>query len=174
MDNKLVSGVLMVAVLGLLGISAFKDSTVTVNTPAPSYGAVSTNTPTEPFYFGGGITGVSRGFISTTTVACAVQNPGTATTTFTARWSVPVSTTTATTLSIATTTHANRFATTTAIVSRTLAANTTGDVSYVGANNQNLLGPGEWVQVGYGAGTTLPTVAQQQTGFCSVEFGNIR
>lgn len=35
MDNKLISGVLVVAVLGLLGVSAFKNTTVTVNNPAP-------------------------------------------------------------------------------------------------------------------------------------------
>lgn len=41
MDNKLVSGVLVVAVLGLLGVSAFKNTTVTVNNPQPQFGAQS-------------------------------------------------------------------------------------------------------------------------------------
>ncbi len=146
----------------------------TVPDASQPFGSIAGNQPTEPFYFQGGSTGAVRSFISTTTVACAIQNPTTATTTFTARWDVPVSTSTATVLVIATSTNSNRFATTTAILSTTLAANKTGSGSYVGANNQNLLGPGEWVQVGYGSGTTLPTTAQQQTGICSVSFINIR
>ncbi len=174
MDNKFVSGILVVAVLGLLGVSAFKNTTVTVNNPAPEFGAVSTNTPTESFYFQGGSTGKVANFVSTTTVACMIQNTTNATTTFTARWMTTAATTTTTVLGIATSTHANRFSTSTAVTSFTVVANAQGAGSYVGGNNQNIIGPNDWVQIGYGSGTTLPLVAQQQTGFCSVEFGNIK
>jgi hypothetical protein len=150
-----------------------KDKVIVKSNGELVTGSVVSNAPTDPFYLQGGFTSQAKSFTSTTTVACMFQNPTNATTTFSARWSVPTATTTTTVLAIATTTNASRFATSTAILSKTLSA-TAGESSYTGANNQNLLGPGEWVQIGYGAGTTLPTVAQQQTGFCSVSFMNIR
>lgn len=154
-------------------VVAVKSFDVQVTVPSDqSYGAVSSATFTETGRFGGGFNSVTRPFVSTTTVACMAQNPMNATTTFRVAWSVPTATTTTTVLAIATTTNANRFATSTAILSKTLAA-VKGEASYVGANNQNLLGPGEWVQVGYGAGTTLPLVAQQQTGTCGFTFESI-
>lgn len=123
--------------------------------------------------FNAGIQGTPLKFISTTTVVAFNCNPSTATTTFQAAWSVPVSTTTTTVLAISTSTYSGRFATTTAILSTTIAANKKGAASYVGANSQNLLGPSECVQLGYGAGTTLAGVAQQQTGTFNVSFNGI-
>jgi hypothetical protein len=160
--------------MGLIGVIALFALGLSLRVAPPVPGAVATNQPTEPFYFQGGSTGKSVRFISTTTVACLIQNPSNATTTFSARWDVPVSTTTTTVLNLATSTNSGRFATSsTAILATTIAANAKGSASWVGTTNTNILGPGEWVQVGYGAGTTLPTTAQQQTGTCSVSFANI-
>ena len=166
MKNTLISAgvAVLVVVLGFLFMPRV------VNQPV---GAVSTNAPTEPFYFQGGSTGKSVAFTSTTTVAAMIQNPTDATTTFSARY-FTTATTTTTVLAIATSTNALRYATSTAILSNTITASTNGMGSYVGANNQNLLGPHEWVQIGYGAVTTLPTVAQLQTGTFSVSFSNIK
>lgn len=176
MNSKIV---LVISVLALV-VSVFAfgmaNSMPDITTPTPdtTVGAVATNQPTEPFYFAAGLTSQIKPFNSTTTIVCMFQNPSIATSTFTARWSVLAATTTTTVLGIATTTNANRYATTTAVLARSVAASTRADSSYVGANDQNLIGPGEWVQVGYGAGTTLPTIAQLQSGMCSVTFFNIR
>ena len=172
MNNNLIAGLVIVGAV-LLSSFLFKpDVNVTVN-PEPPFGAVSTNAPTEPFYFQGGSTGKTVGFISTTTVVAFIQNPSNATTTFTARF-LSNATSTATNLVIATSTNAGRYATTTAILGAQIASGEAGAGSYVGANNQNLLGPGEWVQLGYGAGTTLYSTANYQTGTFSVSFLNIK
>ena len=169
MKNTLISAGVAVLVVVL----AFMFLAPRPNEVTQIFGAVSTNSPTEPFYFQGGSTGKTVGFISTTTVAAFIQNPTNATTTFTARF-LTTATTTTTVLAIATSTNVGRYATTTAVLSTTVTANANGMGSYVGANNQNLIGPGEWVQIGYGSGTTLPTVAQLQTGTFSVSFLNIK
>jgi hypothetical protein len=138
------------------------------------FGALSSNQPTEPIYLQGGSASKIQGFNSTTTIPCEIQNTTGATTTFSARFLSTTATTTTTVLAIATSTNAGKSATTTAIVSVTIAANALGAGTYVGANNQNIIGPGEWVTVGYGAGTTLPTVAQAQPGYCAVTFDNFK
>lgn len=158
--------VLVSLVLGIVNYYAPKPE---AETPP----AAGTNAPTEPQYFSAGVNGVTRPFFSTSTIVCMAQNPSQATTTFTARYTVTAATTTTTVLAVATTTNAGRFSTTTAVLSNTIAANAKGSGSYVGANNQNLLGPAEWAQVGYGAGTTGGTNAQLQAGICSFTFGNI-
>ena len=127
----------------------------------------------EPFYFQGGSTGKVVNFMSTTTVAAMIQNPTSATTTFTARF-ISTATSTATGLVIATSTNIGRYATTTAILNTLVPSGASGVGSYVGANNQNILGPGEWVQLGYGSGTTLYSTANYQTGTFSVSFLNIK
>lgn len=124
--------------------------------------------------FQGGIKGTSAGFVSTTTIACAVQNPTNATTTFVSvAFRTRAATTTTTVLGVSTSTNASRFSTSTALMSKTIAPNTVASATYVPTSNNNILGPGEWVLVGYGAGTTLPSVAQQQNGECSVLFNSI-
>lgn len=128
----------------------------------------------NPVNFQGGIGGTRAGFVSTTTIACAIQNPTNATTTFVSvGFRSRVSTTTTTVLGVSTSTNAARFSTSTALMSKTIAANAVASASYVPTSNNNILGPGEWVLVGYGAGTTLPAVAQQQNGECSVLFNSI-
>ncbi len=177
MSTKGIIGVLVVVVIAFIAGLYFMPSTdvptTTDTTPMP--GAVSTNQPTEPFYFQGGLTGQARAFVSTTTVACMIQNPLSATTTFAMiSADVPVSTTTTTVLNIATSTNANRFATSSNVLSTRSLAGTKGTLTYRPTTNNDILGPNEWIQVGYGAGTTLPTVAQQQTGSCAVVFNILR
>lgn len=165
-----------IALVVALGV-VFSFSTETVREVIREIptGAVSTNQPTEPFYFQGGLTGKSTGFISTTTVACMIQNTTGATTTIEGfAWKVDKATTTTTVLQISTSTDANRFATSTSLLSKTLAASVKGTAVYVPATDQGILGPNDWVRVGYGTGTTLPTVAQAQRGFCSAMFVNIQ
>ncbi len=164
-------GVIVALTLGIVGIS--KPATVVQK--EVTAGAVTNNMPTDPFYAQGGVTSKVSQFNSTTTVACAIQNPLGATTTFSQiAFLVPVGTTTTTVLGIATSTNANRFATSTALNSTTLAAGAQGQSSYRPTTNNDVLGPTDWVYVGYGAGTTLPTVAQNQRGFCSVMFNNLK
>jgi len=165
LQNLVIGFIAIVALAaGLLGFTRSTQQT-------PPSGAVSTNQPTETFYFHGGLTSKIQPFVSTTTVACMIQNPLSATTTFSMVGVLTnAATTTTTVLGIATTTNANRFATTTALKSVTIAANAQGVVTYRPTTANDILGPGEWIQVGYGAGTTLSTVAQQQSAQCSAVF----
>lgn len=123
--------------------------------------------------FQGGIIGSEAQFVSTTTVPCMVQNNTNATSTWSASWQSVLSTTTTTVLAISTSTTANRYATTTALASLTIAANALGSYNYIPAAGNGIIGPQEWVKIGYGAGTTLPTVAQAQQGVCQVMFTKI-
>lgn len=123
--------------------------------------------------FQGGIKGTSAEFVSTTTIACMVQNPSNATSTWSLAFKTRVATTTTTVLGVSTSTHASRFSTSTALSSLTIAANAVGVSTYIPASNNNIIGPGQWVLVGYGAGTTLPSVAQKQQGQCTVLFQEI-
>lgn len=160
-------GIAVVLVLGVV----FPRSHPVAQQVVQQFGGFSGNQPTEPIYLQGGFASKVGTFLSTTSIVCMAQNPSAATSTFRARWTTTLSTTTTTVLVIATSTNAGRFATTSGtVLSVTLAANAQGLGSYIGANNQNAVGPGEWVQVGYGAGTTLPTVAQQQSGLCGFDF----
>lgn len=143
--------------------------------PAPSVqaGAVSGPDNYTTISFQAGMRGAFAPFVSTTTVACSVQNPTNATSTWTASYETIVSTTTTTVLALSTSTTANRYATSTAIQSSTVAANAMGNFSFVPASNQGIVGPKDWVIVGYGAGTTLANVAQNQQGVCQVLFNKI-
>ena len=177
-DTKNLLKMGVVALVISLGV-VFSFSTEPVNTVVKEIikdtGAVANNQPTEPFYFQGGLTSKSAGFISTTTVACMIQNTTGATTTVDSfAWKVDTSTSTVTVMQVSTSTNASRFATSTSVLSRTLAANTKGVGSYVPASDVGALGPGDWIKVGYGAGTTLPLVAQAQKGYCSALFNNIQ
>lgn len=172
--EKTLSAVVAIALLVFAGVFAFKDTSVVVNVPeTSSFGSNPSNEHDEPQFYYGGISGKVVNFVSTTTNACSVQNPTGKWVSFIASWQTTAATTTTTVLAIATSTNANRYATSTAILSRTVAAGATATTTYVGANNQNILGPGEWVHVGYGAGTTLPSVAQQQSGTCNILFYSI-
>lgn len=171
MNNKLVT-VLIAGILVLTGVQAFRDTSVTLNVPESPITVGSQVGPehNEAQFFYGGVSGKVSNFVSTTTQACSVQNTTGKWVSFVASFRTTRSTTTTTVLGLSTTTDAGRWATTTAIASKTVAANSTATSTYVGANNQNILAPGEWVHYGYGAGTTLPTVAQQQSGTCNVLF----
>ena len=172
--NLLKMGVIAL-VISLGVVFSFSTETVKEVIREIPTGAVSTNQPSEPFYFQGGLTSKVTPFVSTTTVACMLQNTTGATTTIaTFAWTVNTATTTTTVLQVSTSTDANRFATSTSILSKTLAASVKGTAVYVPATDQGILGPGEWVRVGYGVGTTLPTVPQAQRGTCSVQFSNIQ
>lgn len=169
LQNWILSvGVIVALALGVISVTKPQPQ------PEPSVSSVTSNSPLEPFYAQGGITSRVQQFQSTTTVACAIQNPLGATTTFAqAAWTVPTATTTTTVIAIATTTNANRYATTTALLSKSVAA-LQATVTYRPTSNNDILGPTDWVIVGYDTGTTLPLVAQQQKGFCSVMFNVIR
>ena len=175
-DAKSILKMSIVALIMSLGV-VFTLSTETVREVVKEIpvGAVTNNQPTEPFYFQGGLTSKSAGFISTTTVACMIQNTTGATTTVdTFAMKIDRATTTTTVLQVSTSTNANRFATSTSLASRTFAANTKGSISYVPGTDLGILGPGEWIRIGYGAGTTLPLVAQAQRGTCAAQFSNIQ
>lgn len=168
-NSKTFVALVVIAVIATLGMFFPKGNTVVERL----VGSNSTDNYNST-NFQSGIGGTSAGFVSTTTVACAVQNPTNATTTFLVVGVKALqSTTTTTVLGVSTSTNASRYATSTALMSKTIAANAVGTATYIPTSNNNILGPGEWVIVGYGAGTTLPTVAQRQVGQCSVLFNNI-
>lgn len=172
MEKLKVGGIVLALALAILGVFQ-SDKVETIIKEVP-FGAQVSNENNEAQFYYGGISGRAVNFVSTTTNACSVQNPTGKYVYFQSAFTANVSTTTTTVLALATSTHANRFATSTAIQSYTIAANTTGTSTYMGNSNQNMLAPGEWVHYGYGAGTTLPTVAQQQTGTCNVLFFTIK
>lgn len=120
--------------------------------------------------FQGGIRGKPAQFTSTTTIVCMIQNPTHATSTWSFNWKLNAATTTTTVLAIATSTNANHWATTTSIYSKLVSANAMGSVNYVPANGAGIVGPNDWVILGYDAGTTLGNVAQKQQGQCSAMF----
>lgn len=167
MNKKYIVGLVVVAIIATLGLFFPKSVSVSriVGGSSPdNYGLTN---------FQGGIKGTSAPFVSTTTVACMVQNPSNATSTWSIAFKTSVATTTTTVLGVSTSTNASRFSTSTALTSLTVAANAVGATNYTPANNNGLIGPREWVMVGYGAGTTLPAVAQKQIGQCTVLFQEI-
>lgn len=171
--SNIVAWLAVIALLVVGGIALFSHHGSSQETAiAPDAGAA----PSPDFYnlvsFLAGDSGIRKQFVSTTTVACMIQNPINATSTFSMRARVVAATTTTTVLNYATSTNAGRFATSSsAFATQTVAANATGPGFHpaLGSNN-DLIGPGEWVQVGYGAGTTLPTVAQNQRAECEASF----
>lgn len=169
-SNIVVSAIVSVIVL-ILGVSMFGGTDTVVEkltvgaSPGPEYFETQT--------FTGGVQGTSKMFNSTTTLVCRIQNPTLATSTFTASWQVNRATSTATTIQVSTSTVAGSFATTAPIQSTTMAANAKGSGSYVPLENENIVGPTDFVLFGYTNGTTLPLVAQQQGGFCQVLFNEI-
>lgn len=179
-QNLLVVGVVIALVFGLNG--SFKEGK---QGPAGrdgrdfTAGAATTNQPAEPYYFQGGFTSKIAGFNgATSTVACAIQNTTNATTTFRARLGIRTATTTATAFSLATSTNENRWSTTTTtvILSKSFAANIQGTSAYNGANEQNIIGPGEWVKWVFSAGTHAAITSNggsNQVGSCAVDFGII-
>jgi hypothetical protein len=164
MKKIYIVGLVVVLIIAISGLFFPKFQTSLGGSSSDNYNLVR---------FQGGIMGTSASFVSTTTVACMVQNPTNATSTWTVAFKTNVATTTTTVLGVSTSTNASRFATSTALTSLTIAANAVSSGSYNPASNNNIIGPGEWVLVGYGAGTTLPLVAQKQQGQCTVLFKGI-
>lgn len=161
---------LVVLVLGMY----FPRNHSVINQITEQLGGSSGNEHLNIEYFLGGFTGKPQGMISTTTIACAQQNTTLATSTFEVSFKVTTATSTITVLGISTTTAAlaPARATTTAFYSRTLASGKQGEGSYNGTDGQNIVGPSDWVFVGYGAGTNngLPGVAVGQVGQCNFIF----
>lgn len=123
---------------------------------------------TEVFY--AGIAGLRVQFVSTTTVACMVQNSTNATSSWSAGFKTVFSTTTTTVLGLATSTNANRFSTTTALQTITIPANNLSAANYSPASGNGIIGPKDWVIWGYMPGTTLGNVPQAQVGNCEALF----
>ncbi len=173
MNLQKLAVTVVVGALLIAGLVFPRGNTV-VQQVADKFSASSGNEHFQTEYFYQGTSGVQLGFVSTTTSVCRLRNNMNATTTFAVNFRSTLATTTTTVLGVSTTTDAIAgFATSTVIASRTVPANGMAALSYDGTTNQNILGPGEWVMVGYYPGTTLGGVAQLQSGICNISFGAI-
>lgn len=176
MTNKLTLSLAVVAFL-VAGVSFYLAVTLKPAAPVEPTGAIAGNQVTTPIFFQGGSMSYGNGFASTTTIPCIVPNSTGATTTIDdSGFTTILSTTTTTVIGEATTTVANEFAPTTtftAFNTITIPANQTATGVWMPGTNDGILGPKQVLVFFYTTGTTLPTVAQQQSGFCAATYNNI-
>ena len=168
----------VVAILLILGLVFPRGNTVVERMVTEFAGSAGpSHLVTQQFL--AGTMGYSVPVISTTTVICRLRNPLQATTTYSSRLKITTSTTTATVFMLSTTTDIVKgFATTgpATMMSRPIGANNQITASYNGTDNNNVLGPSDWVYWGYAAGTnpTEATVAGQHAGICDFDFKAIQ
>jgi hypothetical protein len=179
-QNTLLSIALIALGVGV-AFTGFKSVEVAISTPEqPNLGAVTSSNFLDTPVFNAGVSGVQVPMTATSTTLCKAQNPTMATSTFTAAFRITTATTSATVIGLATTTNALRDqATSTASTaigtSKTVGANVSGVSSYRGINEQNILGPNEWVMYNYQTGTSPAggMTSNAQAGFCNFMFNAI-
>lgn len=175
MDNKLVSAVLVVAVLGLLGVSAFKNTTVTVNNPAPSFGATSGPENSGPFI---SVSGVASWFdkqqIKTaTSTLCSFKSPSA--TSSLEHFSVDFTSLPTYATSYAVGNDPTAFSTTTIITANanmTYSASVTG--TSIASSTKFIVSPNTYVNLKLSTTTAGASATYAPVGTCEVEFRTVR
>lgn len=113
--------------------------------------------------------GARQGFAAAGMVACAVQNPFSATSSIAHLFYTANATSSAQTLAIGTTTSAT--ATSTSMLTTAIAANSNAVATWSPSSNNDLIAPNAWVTFGYAA-TNIPPPGSFDTGSCGVTFIN--
>lgn len=106
---------------------------------------------------------------------CALQNPFTATSTFSFGYNLAVGTTTPVSglnLAMGTTTSATATSTT-PFLSAYIPAGGIGTYTFDPSSNNGFIGPLQWITVGYLASSSAPAAGVVTTGTCSATFSTI-
>ena len=163
MDKKLLTVGVIVAIAFSL-FSAMKPARVVERTIQP--GSVASQDIMSPYFSFGGVkhwAARTDSLTQATTTVCAIQSPAATSSLAWAGILFKVSTTSASTITLAT--SSTPYATTSLLTSSTIAANAQGYVNFQGAS-ANVMPPNTWVVVGMAGnpGTYSPT------GVCQAEF----
>lgn len=163
MDKKLLTAGVIVAIAFSL-FSVMKPARVVERTIQA--GSVSSPDIMSPYFSFGGLkhwAGRTDSLTQATTTVCAIQSPAATSTLAWAGVLFKVSSTTASIVTLATST--SPYATTTLLIANNIGANAQGYVNFQGSS-ANVLAPNTWVVVGMagGTGTFSPT------GTCQAEF----
>lgn len=113
------------------------------------------------------IQAVRQTFTAAGFVACAIQNPFSATSSISHFFYSANATSSAQTLAVGTSTSAT--ATTTSMFAPVIGANSNATASWSGGSNNDQIGTGQWIVVGY-AGTNIPLGGSFDTGSCGAIF----
>lgn len=169
MNKNILSGIGIVAIIGLLLIGAFKTQTVVVETPKQPLSGVSSPDIQSPYLTVGGVThwyAHTEALTQATTTVCALQSPAATSTMTSANITFVVSSTTATTITLARSPSA--FSTTTYptnLGTINIAANSIG-TAIASTTGIGIFTPNQWFVVsmaGGTAGTFSPTGVCQAT-----------
>lgn len=163
MINKLIGGI---AVLALVVAIVAISRPAQISQKTIQSGAVASPDIISPYFSFGGLkhwAGRTDSMTQATTTVCAIQSPAATSTLAWASVLFKVSSTTASIVTLATST--SPYATTTLLIANNIGANAQGYVNFHGSS-ANVLAPNTWVVVGMqgGTGTFSPT------GTCQVEF----
>ena len=161
---------------GVGGLTRFPKSDLSAKSLTSANSLTVSNVTMQP---------VQASIVSTTTMLARLQNPFTATSTFSSSaCSVTTGTSTATVIALyIANTESDSFGTSTngtALVSKSINSGQTGAVSNAIVDNENVIGGSKWLVFGYDTGTVYvggnlgdSIAAIQQVGTCSSEFREI-